>query len=352
MATVELVPSDPGQLSEYHALIAAAPGALDAIPGAVYICDADGWLVRFNSEAAELWGRTPRLDKVKERFCGSHRLYLIDGAPLPHGDCPMADAVQSGTATRNAEVVIERPDGTKITALVNIRALRDRDGRIQGAINCFQDISAHKALEEELVRKNNDLEDFFENSAIGLHIVGGDGTILRANRAELELLGYTAEEYIGRHISEFHADQPIIGDILRRLSCGDKLDRYPARLRAKDGSIRHVLITSNSRFEDGRFEGRTRGRTPASSRARIAEVMVSTARGRAEGVGRMVRSFRAGGRGLGATAGPTPRPAPSPPAIAAKPRIIGSSAVLQVAPERQGSHRSAYLPDGHVEGMW
>jgi PAS domain S-box-containing protein len=253
MENVELVPSDPGQLSEYHALIAAAPGALDAIPGAVYICDADGWLVRFNSEAAELWGRTPRLDKVKERFCGSHRLYLVDGTPLPHGDCPMADAVQTGTATRNAEVVIERPDGTKITALVNIRALRDRDGRIQGAINCFQDISAHKALEEELVRKNNDLEDFFENSAIGLHIVGGDGTILRANRAELELLGYTAEEYIGRHISEFHADQPVIGDILRRLSCGDKLDRYPARLRAKDGSIRHVLITSNSRFEDGRF---------------------------------------------------------------------------------------------------
>jgi hypothetical protein len=26
-----------------------------------------------------------------------------------------------------------------------------------------------------------DLEDFFENGAVGLHLVGGDGTILRAN---------------------------------------------------------------------------------------------------------------------------------------------------------------------------
>ncbi|MGK9055706.1 PAS domain S-box protein, partial [Neorhizobium petrolearium] len=53
--------------------------------------------------------------------------------------------------------------------------------------------------------------------------------------------------------AEFHADAPVIGDILHKLSCGEKLDRYPARLRAKDGSIKHVLITSNSRFEDGEF---------------------------------------------------------------------------------------------------
>ncbi len=253
MSTVEADAAADRQLSEYDALVAAAPSAIDAIPGAVYLCDSDGWLIRYNAEAARLWGRKPQLDQARERFCGSHRLYLLDGTPLPREDCPMADAVRTGRATRNAEVVMERPDGTKFTALVNIQALRDRDGKIQGAINCFQDISAHKAMEEALRRKNKDLEDFFENSAVGLHIVSGDGIIVRANRAELELLGYSAEEYIGRHIMEFHVDPPTIDDILRRLSCGEKLDRYPARLRAKDGSIRHVLITSNSRFEDGKF---------------------------------------------------------------------------------------------------
>src|ERR1044072_7645856 len=53
--------------------------------------------------------------------------------------------------------------------------------------------------------------------------------------------------------SEVHADAPVIGEILPKLSCGHKLDRYPARLRAKDGSIKHVLITSNSRFQAGKF---------------------------------------------------------------------------------------------------
>jgi PAS domain S-box-containing protein len=252
MSSCESLPAPVHPLTEYEALVAAAPAALDAIPGAVYLCDRDGWLVRYNTEAAELWGRKPRLDEAKERFCGSHRLYHPDGTPLPHADCPMAEAVRLGTAIRNAEVVIERPDGSRFVALVNICALKDEQGNIQGAINCFQDITARKRTEAELLRKNQDLEDFFENSAIGLHIVSGEGTILRANKAELALLGYTAEEYAGRHIAEFHVDPPVISDILDRLSCGDRLDRYPARLRAKDDSIKHVLITSNGRFDNGK----------------------------------------------------------------------------------------------------
>jgi PAS domain S-box-containing protein len=240
-------------VGEYEALLSAPPSVLEAIPGAVYICDANGWLVRHNSEAAAVWGRNPEASGSRERFCGSHKLYLIDGTPLAHEDCPMADAVIAGKETRNAEVVIERPDGTKVTALVNIRPLHDETGKVAGAINCFQDISVRKTLEEEIQQKNADLEDFFENGAVGLHIVSGDGIILRANRAELDLLGYSAEEYVGQPITKFHADPPVIDDILQRLSCGDSLDRYPARLLAKDGSIRHVLITSNSRFDHGEF---------------------------------------------------------------------------------------------------
>src|SRR5437763_839571 len=135
-------------LTEYEALVAAAPSALEAIPGAVYVCDHDGWLVRYNSEAAELWGRTPATSETRERFCGSHRLFLTDGSPVAHEMCPMADAIRTGAATRNAEIVMGRPDGSRFVALVNIRPLRDRGGNIQGEINCFQDVSCHRSMEE------------------------------------------------------------------------------------------------------------------------------------------------------------------------------------------------------------
>lgn len=254
MSTVADLPLNARRPTDYETLVAASATTLDAIPGAVYVCDREGFLVRFNSEAAALWGRTPSLTEPKERFCGSYRLHLPDGTPLAHEDAPMAKAIEDGVDTRNGEVLIERPDGSNRSVLVNIRALKDHRGAVQGAINCLQDITERKALEAELRGQRQALEDFFENGAVGLHIVNADGIILRANRAELELLGYKPEEYIGRHIAEFHADAPVIGDILRRLSSGEQLVRHPARLRAKDGSIKHVVITSNCRFQqDGQM---------------------------------------------------------------------------------------------------
>ncbi|MBY5565353.1 MULTISPECIES: sensor histidine kinase [Rhizobium] len=99
----------------------------------------------------------------------------------------------------------------------------------------------------------DDYEDFFQNGALPLHLVGADGTILRANRAELDMLGYSAGEYIGRKISEFHADADAINEIFARLGAGEKLIRFPSRMIAKDGSIRHVEITSSALFRDGEF---------------------------------------------------------------------------------------------------
>lgn len=104
MSKVEEFPHPARRLTEYEALVAAAPSVLDAIPGAVYLCDHDGWLVRYNNEAAELWGRVPSLGEMRERFCGSHALFLPDGTPLAHERCPMAMAVFNGTPTRNAEL--------------------------------------------------------------------------------------------------------------------------------------------------------------------------------------------------------------------------------------------------------
>ena len=101
--------------------------------------------------------------------------------------------------------------------------------------------------------QREELIDFFDNAPVPLHWLAEDGRILWANRAELELLGYTSEEYIGRNTAEFHEDADAIADILRRLSRNETVDNYEARLRRKDGSIRHVLIMSNVFWENGKF---------------------------------------------------------------------------------------------------
>lgn len=97
------------------------------------------------------------------------------------------------------------------------------------------------------------IEDLWLHGAEGLHVVGADGIIIDANEADCRLVGYTREELIGKHISILHADPPVLDDILERLSRGEEIRDYEARLRCKDGSIRIVSITSNVRFVDGQF---------------------------------------------------------------------------------------------------
>lgn len=78
----------------------------------------------------------------------------------------------------------------------------------------------------------------------GRYWMGLDGRILWANRAELNLLGYKSEEYIGRHISEFHAEPEVVADILQRLRASKALYDYPARRLCKNGSVSSTRMYS------------------------------------------------------------------------------------------------------------
>jgi PAS domain S-box-containing protein len=119
----------------------------DLGPVAVYSCDASGVIQQFNRRAAELWGREPAVEDTEERFCGSFKMFRPDGSFMPHEQCPMAEVVSDKLAeVRGGEVHIERPDGTSVTVVENIRPLKDGRGRVTGAINCFYDITGPCAL--------------------------------------------------------------------------------------------------------------------------------------------------------------------------------------------------------------
>jgi len=117
-------------------------------PAAVYTCDASGVIQEFNRCAVELWGREPALGDTAERFCGSLRMFDPDGSALPHERCPMAQVVSGKVSeVRDAEVLIGRPDGSRVAVVVNIHPLKNERGEIAGAVNCFYDITERKHME-------------------------------------------------------------------------------------------------------------------------------------------------------------------------------------------------------------
>jgi PAS domain S-box-containing protein len=114
-------------------------------------------------------------------------------------------------------------------------------------------VAEQRRTHQALRRSERHLRDLLDNAAEGIHWVGPGGVILWANRAELDMLGYTAEEYIGRNIAEFHLDRDVISDMLARLLRGETLRESEARMRHKDGSARYVLVNSNAYRENGEF---------------------------------------------------------------------------------------------------
>ncbi|HEX6430365.1 MAG TPA: PAS domain S-box protein, partial [Niastella sp.] len=226
---------------------------LNLIPEAVYVCDMSGIIQKYNEQAVHLWGRRPVLGDSDERFCGAWKLYYPDGTYLPHDQTPVAACLKDGLPRKNMEVVIERPDQSRVHVLVNITPITDTDGIQVGMINCFYDITEKKKTEKDIQRKLAALQDYVENANIGLHWVDENGIIKWANRAELDMLGYNKEEYIGHHIAEFHVDRKKIEEILYKLSCKEILSQYESELYCKDGAIKTVHISSSVFWEDGKF---------------------------------------------------------------------------------------------------
>jgi len=151
------------------------------------------------------------------------------------------------------ETVRVTKGGRRVDVSLSASPIFDETGRVIGASTIARDITEKKRVEAELKRKEGELSDFVENATEGLHWADAQRRIIWANRAEMNMLGYPPEEYLGRNIEDFFVDPSAARDAFARLLRGEALQNYEARLRCKDGSVKHVLINSDVLWRDGEF---------------------------------------------------------------------------------------------------
>lgn len=134
----------------------------ELLPVGVYSCDSpSGRITYFNQYAARLWGRSPTEGVAYDDFFQGFGWYEADDeTPLPHDRAPTSIALREGRAYRNEEVVLERPDGMRISLLVNIDVMHGADGEVEGVVVVLHDISALKESERAL-RESDRLKDRF-----------------------------------------------------------------------------------------------------------------------------------------------------------------------------------------------
>lgn len=173
---------------------------LEKLPAGAYTCDSEGLITYFNQHAVQLWGREPKLNDPTDRFCGSFRLYATDGSPIAHSQCWMALALQTDREYNGHEIVIERPDGQRLTALAHANPIRDESGRLLGAVNVLVDISDRKRSEEALAEAHRSKDEFLatlahelrnplapiRNAVEIMKLAGGNGEVIGQARSMIE----------------------------------------------------------------------------------------------------------------------------------------------------------------------
>lgn len=121
---------------------------LEHLPLAAYICDAQGLITYYNPAAIALWGRAPRLNDQKDRYSGAVKLFTKEGKPLAPEHSWMALALREGREYEHREMMIERPDGSRVQALVHATPIHDERGNVIGAVNILMDADNHRYAQQ------------------------------------------------------------------------------------------------------------------------------------------------------------------------------------------------------------
>ena len=106
----------------------------------------------------------------------------------------------------NYELTARGKDGRETIVSYNAATFYDRDGRLQGVFAAARDITAQKALEQQLREQQNYLRGLIESSVDGLITVDPSGTITDVNDRMCDMSGYSRAELLGTAFADYFTD--------------------------------------------------------------------------------------------------------------------------------------------------
>jgi PAS domain S-box-containing protein len=193
------------------------------------------------------------LNPVAETLCG---VLLSDSAGRPLREIfrvvneqtrrpvenPVDQVLATGLTVALANhTVLIASDGRETPIDDSAAPIVGTDGQVAGVVLVFRDVSEKRRAEE----LNERLAAIVESADDIIASKTLDGILTSWNRGAERILGYTAAEVIGKHVSLLAPPEHLedIDAILKRIRRGEKVDHYHTKRRRKDGTIIDVSLT-------------------------------------------------------------------------------------------------------------
>jgi PAS domain S-box-containing protein len=161
-----------------------------------------------------------------------------DQAELYHADDQRV--MDSNTPKLSYDEPQTTPDGGQIWLRTSKAPLRNKVNETIGVLGIYEDITTYKQVESRLRESEDRFRKAFQNSAIGMALVGLDGHWLKVNNSLCQILGYSEKELLDRtfqditHPDDLQSDLDFIAQLL-----AGKIDHYQMESRYfhKDGHV-------------------------------------------------------------------------------------------------------------------
>jgi PAS domain S-box-containing protein len=215
------------------------------------LIDLEGRLFKVNSQMCSIFGYS------KTELEGVH----VNDIAHPDSRKVSTDFLEQAQSVKSDNSQFEKiylhKNGKLIYGQVTSSLVRNQLGEPSYFISHVVDITERKILENKLVSSSKEIEELYDKAPCGYHSLDADGTIIRINSTELEWLGYTREEVVGKMKPiDFYTPegkkkfQENYSEFLKR----GHVENLEYDMICKDGSIKQIVLSASALFDEhGKF---------------------------------------------------------------------------------------------------
>jgi PAS domain S-box-containing protein len=220
---------------------------IDSANEGILVYDAQLRVIAANAAAERIIGVPVAEMMGKPGFTSLVTAVREDGTPLAPEDRPTRITLRTGQAQTGQVLGIQRADATVTWISVNTGFLRlPGESKLHGIVSTISDITDRKRAEQALRDSEARFRQTFELAGSGIATVDLQGHFLRVNRGLCSMLGYSADDLVGRSVKEIsHPDDRDLTDAQRARVRSGELEsvKFEKRYIAQNGSVVWVMLT-------------------------------------------------------------------------------------------------------------
>lgn len=210
---------------------------IDTVGEGITLSDETGFFQIFNRSMERITGYSHT-----EANAGDFSLLLYPKpADRQHALDGLKDLLEH-KETREVESTIRTKSGEERTVLTSTRLLEMNGNNM--FLSAYRDISLRKTTQRALEESEARFRELYDDAPVGYHELDSQGRIIRVNRKELEMLGYSAREMIGEYVWKFVEDSEASRKAVQAKLAGTLTPKasYERHYVRKDGTKLPVLV--------------------------------------------------------------------------------------------------------------